>query len=733
MNPLTQLEEWLRRGLYSLDVLCPVRPGEKCPMFPHRNGEWTWHVYDAWCQHNNHSANHSACLILRRICVIDVDDLALAKELEERFPILQQVPTALTKRGKHYWFARSETADKHGYYDKAGQRRKGIDFKSVCKSGTGGIVVVPSSGHRAWERAPWVVAPLGTPLLDIPDDMLDAVAAPIHPALDATLLFGCGASLKLRRCCWIRRMAYFEPFFDEEEELLFASGDRQSASVPVPTAVSIAAFEDMLQVLDHGTFAPDRDPPDAARARAVALAADMLGLDRPSVERLRADLLRQRDLAAWMPEAWRADACERRGTDRLVKLEREVPFRPMAKLPKMECWSRERKDMARLADLAKLAPRMDLTHAILSLPTHAIPEVVLDLLRAFPNLLLAGSAAAWVVSRLLEPPSDWDLFVWGVDEAGASEIMRGMIERTKDEFKIGKTGRAVTFSRGEYDYAMIPFAKMSIQLVLRLYESPHQILGSFDLAPCKVGVRWDPEAEALEFLACPTCLVALEQRTFWINTDPWSETSLLRVFKYISKGFSALLPGSRPDALDPPDLKSRMNALRRRSLGDLLPARKASDVARCPMDALSLMACDAILRERNCEDDHIYKSVLLLYTRNSRLLKRGLLSDYMWLVSLQKRIAHVLAAYAMRIANAVQAIFHFRNNRSVTPSSTTEASYFFAHLKKCDPASVDAFVSLSLWARCSVSSVFHPSEPGLLRAHDKQKWDQCFDASLGIL
>lgn len=724
MNPLTQLEEWLRRGFYSLDVLCPVRAGEKCPMFPHRNGEWTWNAYDAWCQHNDHSAKHSACLILKNICVIDVDDLATAGEMEDLFPILKLVPTALTKRGKHYWFARSAAADRHGYYDKAGQRRKGIDFKTVCKSGTGGIVVVPSSGHRAWERAPWAVAPLGTPLIEIPDDLLDAVAVPIHPALDATLMFGCGTALKLQGCCWIRRMAYFEPFFDEDSsQLLSSNGGDGDSSVPVPPVVSIGAFQDILELLDTGTFDPDKDPPDAARARAVALAADMLGLDRPSIERLRTDILRQRDLAAWMPEAWRADAAERRGIDRLVKVEREVPCRPRSSLPPdMECWSRQRKDMAVLAGLPMCDPK--------PVPTHTIPEIVVDLLHAFPNLVLAGSAAAWAISSWLKPPSDWDLFVWGVDEAGASEIMRGIIDKAKDaEFKIGKTGRAVTFSRIEFEYGTI-ISKVSMQLVLRLHDDPRQILSSFDLAPCKAAARWDPEAGALEFLACPTCLLALEQRTFWINTHQWSETSLLRVFKYISKGFSAFMPGSRPGAVDPKDLDDRMAALRRRSLGDLLPAR----IGRCPMDARSLLALDAILRKRECKDDHVYKSVLTLYTKHSRLLKRGLLSDYMWLVSLQQRIAHVLAAFAMRVAHAVQAIFHFRNNRSMAaPSSTTEALYYFAHLKKFDAPSVDAFVSLTLWARCSASAVFHPSEPALLRAHDKQMWDACFDQSLEIL
>ncbi len=108
------------------DVLMPTKePGEKNPKFSHRDGQWTWSSFNAKMK----PKTDDLCILLKTLCVIDVDSVEQASALEERFPILREVPCELTKRGKHYFFARSPQADILGYYDGPAQRVKGIDFK----------------------------------------------------------------------------------------------------------------------------------------------------------------------------------------------------------------------------------------------------------------------------------------------------------------------------------------------------------------------------------------------------------------------------------------------------------------------------------------------------------------------------------------------------------------------------------------------------------------------------
>lgn len=63
--------------------------------------------------------------------MVDVDSAEQAAALEARFPVLTTAPRESTKRGKHYFFARSARCDRDGYYDGHGQREKGVDFKTV--------------------------------------------------------------------------------------------------------------------------------------------------------------------------------------------------------------------------------------------------------------------------------------------------------------------------------------------------------------------------------------------------------------------------------------------------------------------------------------------------------------------------------------------------------------------------------------------------------------------------
>ena len=121
-------------------------------------------------------------LLLYDLCVVDVDTKEQASALEKRFPELLKAPAVTTKRGVHYYFARSPLADKAGYYDSHGAVEEGIDFKSRCFSGGRGLVLIPPSSGKEWLRKPWELFPSGA-LPDISDALLAAVAAPAHPPI----------------------------------------------------------------------------------------------------------------------------------------------------------------------------------------------------------------------------------------------------------------------------------------------------------------------------------------------------------------------------------------------------------------------------------------------------------------------------------------------------------------------------------------------------------------------
>lgn len=178
---LNRMEFWLLSE-YPNDVLMPIQQGTKAPKFAHRHGSWTWDKYLAWRDEqasDDIKEVGDVGILLRDLCIVDVDDHATALELEKRFPVLLHVPTEQTARGRHYWFSRPhEVADRVGFYDGASQVIKGVDFKSICKTGTSGFVLVAPSTNKMWLRAPWDAPCGGGAIPEIPLALLEAIARP---------------------------------------------------------------------------------------------------------------------------------------------------------------------------------------------------------------------------------------------------------------------------------------------------------------------------------------------------------------------------------------------------------------------------------------------------------------------------------------------------------------------------------------------------------------------------
>jgi Bifunctional DNA primase/polymerase, N-terminal len=194
MATLRHLAYFLREQ-YPSDILMPLVPGEKRPLFAHKagasSGAWTWDAWNQWFSSLPFSSLSSSTsvtstsaststldigILLQELCVVDVDDDATAEQLEAEFPILAEVPMERTLHGRHYFFERSPLADLHGYYDARRPRHPNVDFKSVCRTGTAGVIAVTPSPNKSWVRAPWEVGYL----ISIPNSLLERVASPSH-------------------------------------------------------------------------------------------------------------------------------------------------------------------------------------------------------------------------------------------------------------------------------------------------------------------------------------------------------------------------------------------------------------------------------------------------------------------------------------------------------------------------------------------------------------------------
>lgn len=126
------------------DILIPCPLNTKRPTVKYGGAAWTWESYDEFREKNSQGSQDWS-IGLRDLCVVDVDDHSLAADLEARFPSLRAAPCEHTRRGFHYFFRRSPLANVGRYFDGCGKVTPHLDFKSVCSTGTPGIIVVAPS------------------------------------------------------------------------------------------------------------------------------------------------------------------------------------------------------------------------------------------------------------------------------------------------------------------------------------------------------------------------------------------------------------------------------------------------------------------------------------------------------------------------------------------------------------------------------------------------------------
>eukprot|EP00798_Chlamydomonas_sp_ICE-L_P025510 gene25510-11163_t len=244
MRVFSDTAEFLRTHLFS-DVLMPAI--DKKPKFQHKDNVWEWGDHDTFVsKHKNHM---DAGVLLRQLCVVDVDNEKLVKHLEEIFPILNHVPTEITRAGRHYWFLRSALAEEEEYYDGPAQRIPRVDFKSVAATGTSGFVVIAPN-----EILKYVA-------ISCKEKIKAAEEASNKKTTFVTLQFHNGETFKIPSTSKVLRLfSYFEPLLDDQLDMCYipdtlndhipdSESEPESEPIPVPAPCTRTSFIDIYNAV----------------------------------------------------------------------------------------------------------------------------------------------------------------------------------------------------------------------------------------------------------------------------------------------------------------------------------------------------------------------------------------------------------------------------------------------------------------------------------------------------
>ena len=491
---MQHLDQVLER-LAPNDLLMPVSRGSKHPMFSHKGNQWSRDKFQDFV--NCCKEPFDVCVLLRDLCVIDVDSHEIAQQLEARFPELLTAPMETTRHGRHYWFKRSPLCDELGYFDGAAQIQPKIDFKTVCSTGTSGIIVVAPSVNKHFVREI-----TETNLIEIPQNILEAVA--VDKKTVKQIVFTCGGTMT-HSTHLLKRMSYFDPFLDEDE-IAFDS------TICVPC--SEAEFKALI----------DRD---SDYLLSVLKLADQLG--HRSLETLT------RFLITKALKIYQSDSQMMAAQKSATMVEINAPIYKTSDPP--------HKDKYLFQDLSQ-CPDPAIEQATIDnfFTSPNISEAVVKLLHKHRgHLALVGGAVCGLLTGC--EFSDHDLFIYDANTTQADAILADISNELKDTHIQSATRNAMTFVEDK-DQGHV------IQVIFRLQKSPKEVMESFDFSPAKVGA-WIEQDGTPKIAAMEEFVVSVQQAAFQVVTDRWSNASIGRVMKYASRGFRPYLPGLDRHAMTP--------------------------------------------------------------------------------------------------------------------------------------------------------------------------------------
>ena len=180
-----------------------------------------------------------------------------------------------------------------------------------------------------------------------------------------------------------------------------------------------------------------------------------------------------------------------------------------------------------------------------------IPEQVLRVLVDVPGVVLAGGGALDCVDSFARTPNDYDLFITGVGDAATGTAVLKRIVRTLGSKNIvtqHRSQHAVTIGMRRASSEAFPFPTRcyNVQVILRLYANPAEVILGFDVDPCKVALLHSAATEGggrLEAFATQTAIVSMKRLALVANPERRSPTYADRLWKYShKKGFVSIVP-----------------------------------------------------------------------------------------------------------------------------------------------------------------------------------------------
>ena len=139
------------------------------------------------------------------------------------------------------------------------------------------------------------------------------------------------------------------------------------------------------------------------------------------------------------------------------------------------------------------------------------------------------------------PTSDIDLFLYSLTPAQAEVKMQVIYEAVRDSVPWDVT--CVRTRHTVSIYSQFPYR--SVQIVLRLYSSPAEILAGFDVdAPC---CAFDGE----RVWASPRAVVAMMRQANTVDMTRRSPSYEVRLTKYSMRGFEVYVPALKREDIDP--------------------------------------------------------------------------------------------------------------------------------------------------------------------------------------
>ena len=151
----------------------------KTPFLTHKDGKFTTEYSLNWWKVNGAKHQVDLGICMRSLIAIDVDCPELAARMEARFPCMATAVQATTRKGRHYVWRRSQLCEDLQIWDGAGRLWEGgeklpVDIKTICETGTAGMLMVAPSPDKSWVGEPLYSYVRGVP--EFPDELAHWVA-----------------------------------------------------------------------------------------------------------------------------------------------------------------------------------------------------------------------------------------------------------------------------------------------------------------------------------------------------------------------------------------------------------------------------------------------------------------------------------------------------------------------------------------------------------------------------